>query len=48
MCSIRLTLTSHFEIQWLSSPTVLDELNDPLPGAEELVISLEASAFREG
>lgn len=47
-CSIWLTLTSHPEIQWLHSSTVLDELSDPLPEAEELVISLEASAFKEG
>lgn len=47
-CSIQLILLSHFEFQWLYSSTVLVELNDPLPEAEELVISLEASALREG
>lgn len=47
-CSIQLALTSHFEIQQLYSQTLSDELNDPLPEAQELVISLEASDFREG
>lgn len=48
MFSVQLPVTSHFKIQWLYTSTVLDELNDPRPEAEELVISLEASAFREG
>lgn len=39
---VQLTLTSHFEIQRLYSYTVSDELNDPLPEAPELVMSLEA------
>lgn len=47
-CPFQLTLTSHFESQWLHSSTVLDELNDPLLEAEELVLSLEDSAFRGG
>lgn len=44
----RSTRRTHLKFNGFYSSTVLGELNDPAPEAEELVISYEGSAFREG